>query len=325
MKQLLILFSTYLMMIGCQKTTPTHNYTFYYWRTKLTLNDTEKISLSNATTNSLYTRYFDIDKLNGKFFPVGTITKDSSFVTDKTITPVIYITNRSMIGITNEEIHFLAKSIDYLVKKKNKEFNLKTSNEIQIDCDWTAGTRDDYFNFLNTLKAKTGKKITSTLRLHQVKDRNKMGVPPVDKVYLMCYSTSSPLENSDQNSILEIALLKNYLAKLNTYPIKTIDIALPLYSWAIVTNHLGKHKLINGISTKDLNQPNLRKINDHTVEVTKDDFYFGHYLNKGFIVKVEEIPTEDLEHVLSFIDTKIRNYSIVYYHLDSKFISNYNL
>jgi hypothetical protein len=47
-----------------------------------------------------------------------------------------------------------------------------------------------------------------------------MGIPPVRKVYLMCYSTSSPLENSDKNSILDIQILKNYLSEVQNYPIK---------------------------------------------------------------------------------------------------------
>jgi hypothetical protein len=43
-----------------------------------------------------------------------------------------------------------------------------------------------------------------------VKDKAQTGVPPVEKVYLMCYSTSSPLENSSKNSILDVVILKNY-------------------------------------------------------------------------------------------------------------------
>jgi hypothetical protein len=54
----------------------------------------------------------------------------------------------------------------------------------------------------------------------------------------MCYSTSSPLENSDKNSILDIQILKNYLSEVQNYPIKKIDVALPI-SWGIVTNHFG--------------------------------------------------------------------------------------
>ncbi|WP_449399704.1 hypothetical protein [Chryseobacterium wanjuense] len=75
----------------------------------------------------------------------------------------------------------MARNIHELIQKKASEYHLKTSNEIQIDCDWTAGIRDDYFKFLKELKKVSGKEITCTLRLHQVKDKNLTGIPPVEK------------------------------------------------------------------------------------------------------------------------------------------------
>ncbi len=75
----------------------------------------------------------------------------------------------------------------------------------------------------------------------------------------MCYSTSSPLEKSDKNSILDVGTLKSYLSKLEDYPIKKIEVALPVYSWGIVTNHLEKHKLINALSKRILIIPILKR------------------------------------------------------------------
>ncbi|PIF43321.1 hypothetical protein CLU96_0226 [Chryseobacterium sp. 52] len=301
-----------------------HPYTFYYWKTHLKLDQEEKKVLDQASVPYLYTRFFDIDKTGGKFLPVGTITKDNSFKTDKQIVPTVFITNQSMFCISAEEIRFLAKSIHELVQKKAKEYHLKINNEIQIDCDWTAGTRDDYFKFLKELKKISGKEITCTLRLHQVKDKNQTGIPPVEKVYLMCYSTSSPLENSNKNSILDVTTLKSYLSKLEDYPIKKIEVALPIYSWGIVTNHLEKHKLINALSKKDLENSGFKKISDHEVEIIKDGFYFGSFLSKGFRIKVEEISNEQLKDVIHFLEKKIPHFNIIYYQLDSKFVSNRN-
>nr|WP_319804131.1 hypothetical protein [Chryseobacterium oryctis] len=288
------------------------------------MDKTEKEALNKATTPYLYTRFFDVDKIDGKFQPVGVIIKDKSFETNKQIVPTVFITNRTFLYITKEEITFLAESIYDLIQKKSGEYQLKTNNEIQIDCDWTAGTRDDYFKFLKELKRISGKEITSTLRLHQVKDKNQAGIPPVEKVYLMCYSTSSPLENSDKNSILDINILKNYLSKIEDYPIKKIEVALPIYSWGIVTNHLGKHRLINALSKKDLNNPNFKKISENAIEIQKDGFYFGNYLNKGFKIKVEEISDEQLQDVINFLNKKMLRYNIIYYQLDSKFVNNQN-
>jgi hypothetical protein len=322
MKVLRFLF-LFVFMFSCSKK-ENHDYTFYYWKTKLALDKTEKEVLNKATTPYLYTRFFDIDKINGKFQPIGAITKDKSFETDKQIVPTVFVTNRTLLKITDQEIKFLAESINTLIQKKISEYHFKTSNEIQIDCDWTAGTRDDYFKFLKVLKKISGKEITCTLRLHQVKDKAQTGIPPVEKVYLMCYSTSSPMENSDKNSILDVNTLKSYLSKIDDYPIKKIEVALPIYSWGIVTNYLGKHKLINALSEKDLVNPNFKKISDTEIEIQKDGFYFGNYLNKGFRIKVEEISDEQIQQVVDFLDKKIPHFNIIYYQLDSKFVLEQN-
>lgn len=318
--QLLFLF---LLIISCRDK-KIHSHTYYYWKTNFTLNNIEKKALDHSTLPYLYTRFFDIEKTNGKFEPVAVITKSESFETDKQIVPTIFITNSSFISIKKDEIHFLAESIHNLIQKKTADYSLKTNNEIQIDCDWTVGTKDDYFSFLKELKKISGKEITCTLRLHQVKDKNLMGIPPVGKVYLMCYSTSSPLENSDKNSILDLNIMKSYLSKLEDYPMKKIEVALPIYSWGIVTNHLGKHRLLNGLSGKDLKSPHFRKITDNTIEILKDGFYFGHFLSKGFTIKVEEISDSELKHAIQFLDKKISNYNIIYYQLDSKFVEGRN-
>jgi len=314
--QLLIAF---LLVVSC-KEKQTHPYTYYYWKTNLALNPIEKKALAESTTHFLCTRFFDVDKVNGKFEPVAVITKDESFSTEKEIIPTIFITNRTFYKIKTEEIQFLAKSINDLIQKKAKDYQLASSNEIQIDCDWTAGTKDDYFKFLNELKKISEKEITCTLRLHQVKDKSLMGIPPVKKVYLMCYSTSSPLENSDKNSILDVNILKSYLSKLEDYPLKNIEVALPIYSWGIVTNHLGKHKLINALSKKDLGNSSFKKISDKEIEIMKDGFYFGSFMNKGFTIKVEEISDEQLDNVTQYLDKKLSSYTIIYYQLDSKFV-----
>lgn len=311
-----------LLLISCNENS-NKPYSFYYWRTNLSLNSTETEALKKASIPYLYTRFFDIEKVNGKFQPIAIITKDSTFKTDKEIVPVVFIKNEVFYDITLDELDFLAQNVASLIKKKQTEFQFKISQEIQIDCDWTAGTNKQYFHFLERLKEISKKEITCTLRLHQVKNSKLSGFPPVSKVYLMCYSTSSPLENSDKNSILDVALLKDYLKNIEKYPLK-MDVALPIYSWGIVTNHLGKHKLINALSKQDLENPNFKKITKNSAKILKDGFYFGSYLNKGFTIKVEEISEKDLTETLQFIDRKLNDdFSVVYYHLDSRFTGNY--
>ncbi len=317
-----ITFLVVLLLFSCQSRE--HKYTFYYWRTTLKLDKTEKEALS-STTDKLYVRYFDIDKKQDEIKIIGSAVKTKSFQTTKTIVPVVFIMNRTFSSINKEEIKQLASKIVNEIATKTTEFEFKNTNEIQIDCDWTQRTKNAYFTFLKELKNISNKNISVTLRLHQVKFRRKTGVPPVDKVSLMCYATSSPLEKSEKNSILEVDILKNYLATIDTYPIKNIAVALPIYSWGIVTNHLEKHKLINKLNSKSLNNVNFERISDDEVKILKDGFYFGFFLNKGFTIKIEEISQRQLTEVVTFLDGKIKNYDIIYYHLDAQFIKNKKL
>ena len=310
-----------LLFISCEKKSP-NNYGFYYWRTEFSLNKTEKDLLQKSTSKDFYIRIFDLDKKEGNISKVGEINFKQKIDFKQNIVPVIFITNRTWEGATENDFNFAINTIYNSIKNLEENSGKKIS-EIQIDCDWTPQTKNDYFKFLEKLKAKTQKDISCTLRLHQVKDKKETGIPPVKKVYLMCYATSSPLENLDKNTILDVATLKNYLSKLEDYPVK-MDVALPIYSWGIVTNHLGKRKLINALTEEDLQNQNFEKLGNSTYRILKDGFYFGMYLNKNFTIKVESIPENDILEVQKFIDKKINQpHLYIYYHLDSKFTNRY--
>lgn len=314
----------FILMIGCSKTEINNDYGFYYWRSKLSLTENEKQTLNKSKVPNLYTRFFDIVKVNNQFLEVGVVAVDSHFSIRKKIVPVIFMTNETWYNIKPDEIVFLADQINEHIDRIKNNHQLNLENEIQIDSDWTVSTKADYFKFLQTLKNVSKKKVTCTLRLHQVKDKLQTGIPPVEKMYLMCYATSSPLENQQQNSILDVKTLKSYLKNLEVYPVK-LDVALPIYSWGIVTNHVGKKKLINALTAEELMQnKKFIKTGDNNFEVLTDGFFFGMYLNKGFKIKIEEIPEKDILESINFINEKL-NYkpNLIYYHLDERFTKNY--
>lgn len=324
MKRTLQLLICFLLMTSCSKTDIDNDHGFYYWRSTLNLTKNEQQLLNNSKVPNIYTRFFDVVKENDQFLEVGVISIDRDLSINKKIVPVIFITNETWLNIKPDEIEFLANQVNDYINRIKSNHKLNMANEIQIDSDWTTSTKTDYFKFLTTLKSVSKKNVTCTLRLHQVKDKLKTGIPPVDKMYLMCYATSSPLENQKQNSILDVKTLKLYLKSLADYPVK-LDVALPIYSWGIVTNHVGKKKLINALTAEELMQnKNFRKIDEHNFKVLKDDFYFGMYLNKGFKIKVEEIPEKDILESINFINEKL-NYNplLIYYHLDERFTKNY--
>lgn len=312
------------LVIGCNEPQH-HNIQFYHWKTNVSIGEVEKAYFNQLSCTKLYIRFFDIDKKNGQIGPVAKLRPFDPVVLNATYIPVIFITNRTFSGITEEQLTKLVDNILALTTEISAANHLPDALEIQIDCDWTESTKQAYFYFLERLKQSSDKRISCTLRLHQIKFREKTGIPPVDKGYLMCYATSEPTGDSDQNSILDMKLLKDYTSSVHTYPLD-FDIALPIYSWVIVKNHLGKIKLINDVSVTDLDTAVFRSIDNGLYELQRDYFFRSIYLSKGFTLKVETISPALLEEVKLYLEQKIRRpYDIVYYHLDESFLKQFTI
>lgn len=325
MERLGLCLIAFLLLFSCKPKLKEHPIQFYHWKTKVELGEIEKEYLQELNSDKLYIRVFDIVQENAQSKPTAIIQEFDSKSLSIEYIPTIYIVNDVFIGISTDDAKELAENSHRLIEQIAIDNQFPDFNEIQIDCDWTESTRENYFQFLEELKTISNKKITSTLRLHQVKFKNKSGVPPIDKVYLMCYATSSPIEEIEKNSILDLPLLKDYLNTIDEYPLD-LDVALPIYSWAIVTNHLGKKKLINAVSEEDLKTADYKKRSDGLYEVQTDVFLKGIYLNQGFKIKLETIPIELLKETRQFLDSKIKTeFDIVYYHLDATFLSRYSV
>ncbi len=221
-------------MFGCNKEKA---HSFYYWKTIYQLNAFEQKYLDSLDVKKLYVRFFDVDLKNGKPAPIGKLTVLEQNKNQE-IVPVIFITNETFNDLDKKEIealaHYIQKEIQFIYPKiANKKIK-----EVQFDCDWTVRTRNRYFYFLNVVeKQNPSWLVSATIRLHQIKDKEKTGVPPINKGVLMYYATSNPLDFTDNNSILNNTLANNYIRDLNRYPIK-IDVALPIYSWEIIQNPL---------------------------------------------------------------------------------------
>ena len=324
MKKSIRIFIICLLVTGCRNNT-THPVDFYYWKANVSIGEVEQNYFNSLKCTNLYIRFFDVDRQGSEITPISKIQPFDSKVLNANYVPVIFITNRTFSNISEPQIETLAERIIELVEKICKKNALPSPSEIQIDCDWTETTRIAYFKFLELLEDFSRKQVSCTLRLHQVKFREKTGIPPVSKGYLMCYATSDPKDESDRNSILDIDLLKEYTANINDYPVD-FDVALPVFSWAIATNHLGKIRLINNVTSADLDSISFKQTGDHTFEITEDLFFQGIYLNKGFTLKLESISPGLLQEARQYLDKKIKKpYHIVYYHLDKPFLNQYSI
>ncbi|MBK9935135.1 MAG: hypothetical protein IPP05_13605 [Cytophagaceae bacterium] len=291
---------------------------FYFWKTTFQLDSSEKKALENTPNSQLYIREFDVDFRNGKPEPVKIITwKDQR---PKDYVPVIFITNRTFQFADFKQIDRLTINIfDYFNKRKLPE-------EIQLDCDWTESTKAKYFYFLQKIKEKTGRKISATIRLHQIKFFEKTGIPAADEGSLMVYNTGDWRKYSEINSVFDAHTVSAYLDRLNKYPL-ALKIALPIFSQTIVYRSGIFHAFLPKISLNILKNASFlsETKNDLIFECKSSGQIGGVHLRKGDVLKFEQPEFDEVLKIKKLILSKLNQKStaIILFHLDKTCLKNY--
>ena len=297
---------------------------FYYWRTTFHLDSLEKETLANNSVGHLYVRYFDIDfsPADPRPRPIGVIQFDSLPGTIK-ITPVVYIKNRVFEKLNIDSLFLFAKNVFGLVRSINQLKNISCS-EMQFDCDWTEKTRDKYFSFLRLYKKMDGGIISSTIRLHQVKSSDRMGIPPVDYGVLMFYNMGN-IDAGLNNSVYDKSISEKYSPSVKKYPL-ALDLALPVFTWALQMRAGKVIRLLNKMSfTHFENDSNFTRLNENRYLVRRPGFLGGYYFRDQDSVKVEHVSKEDIlsiaDQVNHFSNGRIRN--LIFYDLDRRNLTLY--
>jgi hypothetical protein len=296
---------------------------FYYWKTIFKLSATEKEVLKDNNVEKLYIRYFDIS-LHPKTtepIPVSPIHfQENSNKFD--IVPVVFIQNKVMLK-PNLNIEELAAKTFHLVN----EINLKNKincNEVQIDCDWTLASKDNYLKFIERFKKISHKKLSATIRLHQVKYFRRTKIPNVDSGVLMYYNMGT-INTDSANSIYNHKIAERYLKSLKKYPLQ-LDIALPIYSWGI---HIRNQKVIglrSKLNVAELKRDkNFEQINAMFFKVKRSNYKNGFFYEEGDKLKIEAISAEDLKTMGEELDENVANTpkEIIFYDLDEFNLKNY--
>ena len=228
------------------------------------------------------------------------------------IVPVIYIDNPVFKHINGKKF---AKKIFLLLKKQAK--NTFTYNEIQIDCDWTDSTKKAYFSFLKEFKVLSQKKLSTTIRLHQIKYHKRTGVPPVDKGVLMYYNMSNFKDLETKNYILDLALAKKYHYNFDTYPIP-LDLALPLYAQATVIRFNAVVGIMEGVRSKALNK-HFKALKDNHYEVLKTHYFKKRLLYKGDVLRIDEVSLKMLQQAVKNLSEVMKQpKEIIFYRWENK-------
>lgn len=331
LKNTVLLIAILQIIISCNSSSK--EISFYHWKTNLNLDDTEVLLLKETNATKLYSKFFDISwvEIENKAYPKATIQFrriDTTLIKD--IVPVIYITNEVFENtIAENDIKDLSIQVVEKIKRLY-ESNLKKDfliEEVQFDCDWTQNTKDAYFKFLKQIRNTNAYQelgrplISATIRLHQIKYKRKTGVPPIDKAVIMFYNTGRVFDIEEQNSVLSVLEVDKYVQNLQEYPL-VYDVALPVFSWAVVFRNNTFVGLINNVTKRDLNEDFEYK--NGFYEPKKTTVLGSTFLSMGDKVRLEEPTIKELIMLTKLIKRKsaIENYGIIYYHISSDLVKN---
>ncbi len=296
---------------------------FYYWKTIFKLSEKETEILKDNNVNKLYIRYFDIslNPENQQPIPLSPIRFQQN-VNNFNIVPVVFIQNKVMLS-PDLDIDGLAQKTFSLVEKINVTNKIQC-NEIQIDCDWSLNSKENYLKFIERFKKLSQKKLSATIRLHQVKYFKKTKIPNVDSGVLMYYNMGTIAPDS-LNSIYNKKVADRYLKSLKKYPLH-LDLALPIYSWGV---HIRNQKVI-GLRSK-INESELKKdqnfeqINAIFFKVKQSNYKNGIFYEENDLLKIEAISPEDLLEMADELDENLaqKPKEIIFYDLDEFNLKNY--
>lgn len=326
-----------LILISCKDTIPlqNENNAVYYWRTTFTLNKAEKDFLNEHDIRKFYLRFFDVDShwkfgVDEEVTPEATIRFKDSIPSGIEVVPTVYITTSAMRIMQPHEDAFaekIYKRVNAICRRNGINYT-----EIQLDCDWTKGTRMPFFKLCQEMKVCMDSSLTlsSTIRLHQLTQTP----PPVDKGVLMVYNTGNLMEMTTDNSIFSHRDIAPYLRdnRLANYELP-LDVVYPTYGWSVVY-YPGEDKYIFDRLMKRTDfsfYPALKKIGKNMFETTSevnfdpsDEKWDRIY--KGYRVKVERPSASEILKVKAMIDQQLKNkpHVNVLYHLDETQFKHYS-
>ena len=215
-----------LMTTGCKQSEMPQENSVYYWRTEWRTDSVERVFLQQYHINKVYCRYFDVVmNKDGEPMPNATIRFVQGQLEGIKLIPTVFITENCM----HQPHKGLAKKLVDRIVQMNETNDIKGVEEIQIDCDFTARNRKNYYDFLQQVRdeaQKHGMQLSTTIRLHQL----SMPVPPVDYGVLMIYNTGDPNKFNERNPILDMRDVHPYLRYLADYELP-LAAAYPTFRW----------------------------------------------------------------------------------------------
>lgn len=330
LKYTFIIWMSVVFLTSCNKAEPKGECSFCYWKTNFSFSQSEREIWSETGANHLYLRYFDVDwnPSEQMAMPVSTISDRDTLPCDR-FTPCVFLTNRVFEKSSKEKLDSLsirikkrildrsesfASSLYYARGNEYDEDSINRAkdlfeekySDILIDCDWTERTKDNFFYFLEQMKKDfPDKEITSTLRLWQYNQRTKAGIPPVDRCLLMCYNMESANDYKVENSIASLSELHKYVSG-EKYP-KKLDLALPIFNWAILFRNERFVGLLGEVSKADYdnNVIEYEALGDGRYKLIVDKVIGNFFARKGDEIRVEMVSGNELQKMTGYLKSQI--------------------
>ncbi|MEO7091758.1 MAG: hypothetical protein ABI175_00820 [Polyangiales bacterium] len=268
---------------------PSHR-AFYFWRTTFALTPAEQEAVSALHVERIYVRMFDVawsedEKTTVPLGPVA-LGAGAKVPAGIEIVPVVYLKADVFKHLTKAQLPMLARKLWADVQGRALALGFRP-RELQLDCDWTESTREGFFGLLRELKIAAALPLSSTIRLHQVKYRERTGVPPVERGTLMFYNMGKFSPDPEQRMIFDAASAEKYLARIDEYPLP-LDVALPIWSWTV---HLRDDMVVGLMQSTDPGElPALDFLVADGADrfvATRSAFLHGTFLREGDVLKVE--------------------------------------
>ena len=297
---ILVLLIAFLAIFILKKDNINYTFSYYFWENNYNLEEQK---------DKLYIKILDV-KYSNKLEIIET-----NFIKSppRNFVPVIYITNKTFQNLDS-------KIVFQEISKFLKKYDF---SEIQIDCDWSDSTKNNYFAFLKELKSSLNKTISATIRLHQIKYFERTGVPVVDYGLLMYYNMSALANFETKNYILDNNEAKKYHYNFENYPLK-LKLALPLYSQAVQFRDEKAINLFENVDEKDFIE-NFDKLDENRYKVLSSHYFKGKYIYKDDVLRFENVSEKELKTAFEDFFKLSKNSfdEVVFYTI--KYKTKYNL
>lgn len=327
-----------LLLSACQPAVQRTSVTrgFYYWKSTMHFTASEMHALDTLQVKKLYLKFFDVawDPVAQNALPLAKVQVTgpaSRWLSDHAIAiiPTVFITNECMQRIAPDKLTDLANNLHALLQSMAQQLPATLQiPEIQLDCDWTATSQQNYFALLKALQQLPffqQKQVSATIRLYQCKYKEKTGIPPVGRGLLMCYNMGN-LKNPDtHNSILEADELDKYIANLQHYPLP-LDVAFPLFDWKVLYRDNAWKGLIQGLPDSALQRPGIAQQAGNRFTMMTDTTLQGYSLKKGDMIRQEDATFAEVIRSARLLRSKLvtPQVTVALYHLDSITLHKYS-